>query len=35
MTMTYDAITFVELVQKSLVGNYEPMMGICGKIFLM
>jgi len=34
MTMIYDPIPFVELVQKILVGNYEPVMGICGKIFI-
>jgi len=31
MTMIYDPIPFVKLVQKFLVGNYEPIMGICGK----
>jgi len=35
MTMMYDPIPFVKLVQKILVGKYEPIMGICGKIFLM
>jgi len=35
MTMIYDPIPFVKLVQKILVENYEPIMGICGKIFLM
>jgi len=35
MPMIYDPIPFVKLVQKSLVGNYEPIMGIFGKIFLM
>jgi len=34
MTMIYDPIGFVKLVQKLLVGNYEPIMGICGKIFI-
>jgi len=33
--MTYDPIPFVMLVQKNLVGNYEPVVGICGKIFLI
>jgi len=33
MTMIYDPISFVKLVQKNLVGNYEPIMHICGKIF--
>jgi len=35
MTVTYDPIPFVKLVQKILVGNYEPIMGICGKIFVI
>jgi len=29
--MIYDPIPFVKLVRKILVGNYEPIMGICGK----
>jgi len=33
MTMTYDLIPFVKLVQKILVGNYEPIMDIGRKIF--
>jgi len=33
MTMIYDPIPFVKLVRKILVGNYEPIMRICGKIF--
>jgi len=33
MTMTYDPIPFVKLVQNILVVNYEPIMRICGKIF--
>ena len=33
--MIYDPIPFVKLVQKVLVGNYEPIMGICGKIFII
>jgi len=33
MTMIYDPIPFVKLVQKILVENYEPVMGICGNIF--
>jgi len=35
MTMIYHPIPFVKLVQKSLVGNYEPIMGIGEKIFIM
>ena len=35
MTMIYDPIPFVELVQTILVGNYEPIMRICGKIFII
>jgi len=35
MTMIYDPIPCVKLVQKFLVGNYEPIMGICGKIFMI
>ena len=35
MTMIYDPILFVKLVQKFLGGNYEPIMGICGKIFII
>jgi len=31
MTMIYDPIPFVKIVQKILVGNYEPVMSICGK----
>jgi len=33
MTMIYDPIPFVKLVPKISVGHYEPIMGICGKIF--
>jgi len=33
MTMIYDPIPFVKIVQKILVGNYQPIMSICGKIF--
>jgi len=33
MTMIYHPIPFVKLVKKFLVGNYEPIMRICGKIF--
>jgi len=33
MTMIYDRIPSVKLVQKNLVGNYEPIMGNCGKMF--
>jgi len=35
MTMTYDPIHFVKLVQKIFVENYKPIMGICGKVFIM
>jgi len=33
--MISDTTTFVKHVQKILVGNYESMMGICGKIFII
>jgi len=33
--MIYHPILFIKLVQKILVGNYEPIMGICGKIFII
>jgi len=33
MKMIYDPIRFVMLVEKNLVGNFEPIMRICGKIF--
>jgi len=35
MTMIYDPIPFVKLVQNILFGNYESVMGICGKIFII
>jgi len=35
MTMIHDPIPFVKLVEKNLFGNYEPIMGICGKIFII
>jgi len=35
MAMIYDPIPFVKLLQKILVGNYEPIMFICGKIFII
>jgi len=35
MAMIYNPIPFVKLVQKIFVGNYEPIMGICGKIFII
>ena len=35
MTMIYDPVIFVKLVQKILVGNYEPIMRICGQIFII
>jgi len=31
MTIIYDPIPFDKLVQKFLVGNYEPIMRTCGK----
>jgi len=31
MTMIYDPIPFVKLVQKNVVGNYEPIIGIFGQ----
>jgi len=34
MTIIYDPIPFVKLVQKILVGNYESIMDICGRIFI-
>jgi len=35
--MIYDPIPSVKLVQNILpvVGNYEPIMGICGKMFII
>jgi len=33
--MIYDPIPFVKLVQKILVGNHEPSMSICVKIFII
>jgi len=33
--MIDDPIPFVKLVQKILVGSYVPIMGICGKIFIV
>ena len=35
MTIIDDPIPFVKLVQKILVGNYQAIMGICGKIFII
>jgi len=35
MTMNYDPNPFVKLVQKILFGNYEPIVRICGKIFII
>jgi len=35
MTMIYDPIPFVKLVQKILVGNYVPIVRICGKMFII
>jgi len=34
MTMIYDLIPFVKFFQKILVGNYKPIVGICGKMFI-
>jgi len=33
--MIYDPIPYDKLVQKMLVGNYKPIMGICGKKFVI
>jgi len=33
MTMIYDPIRFVKLVQTIFVGNSKAFMSICGKIF--
>jgi len=33
--LQYDPIPFVKLIQKILVGNYELIIGICGKIFIL
>jgi len=33
--MIYDSIPFAKLVQKFLIANSEPVMGICGKIFII
>jgi len=35
MPMIYDPIPVVKLVQKFFVGNYELIMRICGKIFII
>ena len=35
MTTIYDPIPFVKLVQTILVGNYDPIVGICGKMFII
>jgi len=35
MLMIYEPVPFVKLVQTTLVGKYEPNMGICGKIFII
>jgi len=35
MIMIYDPIPFVKLIRKFLDRNYEPIMGICGKIFVI
>jgi len=35
MTMIYDPIPFVKLVQKFLVRYYEPIMRICCKTFII
>jgi len=33
--MIYEPVPFVKLVQISLVGKHEPLMGLCGKIFII
>jgi len=33
--MIYDPIPFVKLVKTILVGKHEPIMGLCGKIFII
>jgi len=35
MTMIYDPIPSVQIVQKILVENYDPIVGICGKLFII
>jgi len=35
MTTIYGRIPFVQLLLKILVGNYELIMGICGKIYII
>jgi len=35
MTMIYDPIPFVKIIQRILGGNYQPTMGICWKIFII
>jgi len=35
MTMILQSISCVKGIQKFLVGNYEPIMGICGKIIII
>jgi len=35
MTMIYDPIPFVKLVQNFLVENYELIMRICGKMYIV
>jgi len=35
MTVIYDPIPFVKLVQNILFGNYEPIIGIYGNIFII
>jgi len=35
MRMIYNPISFAKLVQKILGGNYEPIMGIFEKIFIV
>jgi len=35
MTTIYNPIPFVKLVQKIFVGNYQPIMRICGKTFII
>jgi len=35
MTMIYDPIPFVKVVQIFVFGDYEPIMDICRKIFVI
>ena len=33
--MTDDSIAFVKFIQKKFVRNYKPIVGVCGKIFII